>query len=244
MLTKRDLLRSAALAAFSVTTTKSVPASAQTSARWPEVFEAKDIAEEGFIYGLPLVMNYAVMHEFAVDKNSEPVQGAVQRDQQRAPRRYPGRTRRSSRRTATRRTRCSGWICARSRWSSRCRRSRRSRYYAVQLIDGNTYNYGYIGSRATGTEAGRLSRGRPGLERRDARGDQEGLPIDHAVLTRPYPHPALQSRRHAERRENAGWLQGATAFRVPEAARAACRAEDRFPPGHDSGDQRELLPVS
>src|SRR5207244_8024934 len=30
-------------------------------------FEAKAIAEEGFIYGLPLVMNYAVMNEFAVD---------------------------------------------------------------------------------------------------------------------------------------------------------------------------------
>ena len=34
------------------------------------MLEAKDIAEEGFIYGLPLVMNYAVMHEFAVDKHS------------------------------------------------------------------------------------------------------------------------------------------------------------------------------
>jgi hypothetical protein len=30
----------------------------------------------------------------------------------------------------------------------------RSRYYSVQLIDGNTYNFGYIGSRATGSEAG------------------------------------------------------------------------------------------
>ena len=48
--------------------------------------EAKSIAEEGFIYGLPIVMNYAVMYEFAVDKKSRPVQGAVQRDQQRAPR--------------------------------------------------------------------------------------------------------------------------------------------------------------
>jgi hypothetical protein len=28
------------------------------------------------------------------------------------------------------------------------------RYYSVQLIDGNTFNYGYIGSRATGSEAG------------------------------------------------------------------------------------------
>src|ERR1700730_4568235 len=39
-------------------------------AQWPNVFEAKAIAEEGFIYGLPLVMNYAVMYEYAVDKNS------------------------------------------------------------------------------------------------------------------------------------------------------------------------------
>src|SRR3954453_23626088 len=30
----------------------------------------------------------------------------------------------------------------------------RSRYYSVQLIDGNTYNFGYIGSRATGSEPG------------------------------------------------------------------------------------------
>src|SRR4051812_17169545 len=29
--------------------------------------EAKSIAEEGFIYGLPIVMNYAVMYEYAVD---------------------------------------------------------------------------------------------------------------------------------------------------------------------------------
>ena len=28
------------------------------------------------------------------------------------------------------------------------------RYYSVELIDGNTYNYAYIGSRSTGTEAG------------------------------------------------------------------------------------------
>ena len=30
----------------------------------------------------------------------------------------------------------------------------KQRYYSVQLIDGNAYNYGYIGSRATGIEAG------------------------------------------------------------------------------------------
>ncbi len=34
------------------------------------IVETKKIAEEGFIYGLPIVMNYAVMYEFCVDKDS------------------------------------------------------------------------------------------------------------------------------------------------------------------------------
>jgi hypothetical protein len=36
----------------------------------PGIEETKAIAEEGFIYGLPIVMNYAVMYEYAVDRNS------------------------------------------------------------------------------------------------------------------------------------------------------------------------------
>ena len=36
----------------------------------PNLEQTKAIAEEGFIYGLPLVMNYAVMNEFAVDSKS------------------------------------------------------------------------------------------------------------------------------------------------------------------------------
>jgi hypothetical protein len=36
----------------------------------PSIAETKAIAEEAFIYGLPIVMNYAVMQEYAVNKNS------------------------------------------------------------------------------------------------------------------------------------------------------------------------------
>ena len=48
----------------------------------PSIAETKDIAEEGFIYGLPIVMNYAVMYEFCVDKNSGQYKGPVQPDHQ------------------------------------------------------------------------------------------------------------------------------------------------------------------
>ena len=36
----------------------------------PGIAETKAIAEEGFIYGLPIVMNYAVMYEYVVDRSS------------------------------------------------------------------------------------------------------------------------------------------------------------------------------
>jgi len=36
----------------------------------PSIVDTKAIAEEAFIYGLPIVMNYAVMNEFVLDKNS------------------------------------------------------------------------------------------------------------------------------------------------------------------------------
>ena len=60
MLTKRALLHTAALAAITVAASKSVPVLAQRSR--PGFLAAKDIAEEGFIYGLPIVMNCGVMY--------------------------------------------------------------------------------------------------------------------------------------------------------------------------------------
>ena len=90
MLTKRDLLRSAAMTALAATTAKSTPAIAQNKAEWPSLLEAKDIAEEGFIYGLPLVMNYAVMQEFAVDKNSGQFKAPFNEINNHAPCRHPG----------------------------------------------------------------------------------------------------------------------------------------------------------
>ena len=96
MLTKRELLRSAALAAIAASTA-TIPSrrKRRRSAECPGFFKAKDIAEEGFIYGLPIVMNYAVMYEYAVDREFGAVQGPVQSDQERAQRLHLQRHRHS-----------------------------------------------------------------------------------------------------------------------------------------------------
>jgi hypothetical protein len=153
MLTKRDLLRSAALAAITVATTAPVPAGAQAKAEWPDIREAKAIAEEGFIYGLPIVMNYAVMYEYSVDRNSGQFKAPFNQIKNEA-RVFTYKD--TSIVTPNSDTPYSFlWMDLRAEpMVLSVPAVEKGRYYAVQLEDGNTYNYGYIGSRATGTEAG------------------------------------------------------------------------------------------
>ena len=153
MLTKRDLLRSAAVAVITATTAKSIPASAQNKPEWPSLLEAKDIAEEGFIYGLPLVMNYAVMQEFAVDKNSGQFKAPFNEINNQHRVATPEDTAVITPNSDTPYSML--WLDLRAEpMVISVPMIEKDRYYSVQLIDGNTYNYGYIGTRATGTEAG------------------------------------------------------------------------------------------
>lgn len=153
MFTKRDLLRSSAMTALAVAMAKSAPAIAQNKADWPNLLEAKDIAEEGFIYGLPLVMNYAVMQEFAVDKNSGQFKAPFNEINNQHHVSTPEDTAVITPNSDTPYSLL--WLDLRAEpMVISVPMIDKDRYYSVQLIDGNTYNYGYIGTRATGTEPG------------------------------------------------------------------------------------------
>jgi hypothetical protein len=153
MITKRDLLRSAALAAITTTTAQSVPVNAQPSADRPGFFKAKDIAEAGFIYGLPIVMNYAVMYEYAVDRNSGQFKAPFNQIKN-EPNVFTYKD--TAIPTPNSDTPYSFvWMDLRAEpVVLSVPAVDPKRYYSVMLCDGNTYNYGYIGSRATGSEAG------------------------------------------------------------------------------------------
>src|SRR5881296_21292 len=115
--------------------------------------ETKAIAEEGFIYGLPIVMNYAVMYEYAVDKNSGQYKAPFNQINNEA-RVFTYKD--TSDITPNSDTPYSIlWTDLRAEpIVLSVPAVEKSRYYSVMLCDGNTYNYGYIGSRATGNEAG------------------------------------------------------------------------------------------
>jgi hypothetical protein len=132
-----------------------VSALAFTSARAADLApaETKAIAEEGFIYGLPIVMNYAVMYEFSVDtKNSQfkaPFNQLASMHRVTTPEDTAVVTPNSDTPYSTL------WLDLRTEpMVISVPAVPKERYYSVQLIDGNTYNYGYIGSRATGSEPG------------------------------------------------------------------------------------------
>jgi len=119
----------------------------------PGIAEVKVIAEEGFIYGLPIVMNYAVMYEYVVDKNS---------GQWKAPFNQMHNEARVFTYEDTAIVTPNSdtpysllWLDLRAEpMVLSVPAVEKKRYYSVMLCDGNTFNYGYVGSRATGSEAG------------------------------------------------------------------------------------------
>jgi hypothetical protein len=127
--------------------------SSASQAQWPDIREAKAIAEEGFIYGLPIVMNYAVMNEYSVNKNSGQFKAPFNQIKNEA-RVYTYKD--TSIVTPNSDTPYSFlWMDLRAEpMVISVPAVEKARYYAVQLEDGNTFNYGYIGTRSTGSEAG------------------------------------------------------------------------------------------
>src|SRR6266480_1736154 len=181
--------------------------------------ETKAIAEEGFIYGLPIVMNYAVMYEYAVDKNSGQYKAPFNQINNQA-RVFTYKD--TAVITPNSDTPYSIlWLDLRAEpIVLSVPAVEKERYYSVMLCDGNTFNYGYIGSRATGSEAGDYLVVGPDWKGETPARHQESLPLQHAVLGGGLSHPTFQSGGHAERGQDSGWLQSPAALPVSETARA------------------------
>ena len=119
----------------------------------PGIEQVKAIAEDGFVYGLPIVMNYAVMYEYAIDKSSSQFKAPFNQIKNEA-RVFTYED--TSIPTPNSDTPYSFvWMDLRAEpIVLSVPAVDPKRYYSVMLCDGNTYNYGYIGTRATGSGAG------------------------------------------------------------------------------------------
>lgn len=154
MLTKRDLLKTAGFAALTAAAGCAADAG-KGGAERPGFFKARDIAEAGFIFGLPIVMNYAVMYEYIVDRKS---------GQWKAPFNHIFNEARVFTYKDTAIVTPNSDTPYSLLWADlraeplvlTIPKIEAKRYFSVQLCDASTYNYGYIGSRTTGNEGGRF----------------------------------------------------------------------------------------
>src|SRR5437868_15546642 len=150
MLTKRDFLRSTAIAAFAVTTVKPSIVRAQTDI---SPAEARTIAKDAYIYGFPMVDSYRIQHAYFIDaKNPEykgpwnhlvniprvytPADTAIQTPNSDTPYSFIGMDLRAEPLVLT------------------VPLIEKDRYFSIQLIDAYTFNFAYVGSRATGNGGG------------------------------------------------------------------------------------------
>jgi hypothetical protein len=119
----------------------------------PGIAETKAIMEEAYVYGFPMVAAYKAMYEFNVDKSSPQYKigfNQIWNDSQTF---TPKDTAIPTPNSDTPYSMLQAdlraepiVICVPA--------VDKKRYYSVQLVDLYSFNYGYIGSRATGSEAG------------------------------------------------------------------------------------------
>jgi hypothetical protein len=113
----------------------------------------KQIAEEAFIYGFPMVMGYGIMYEYAVDTKSDQYKAPFNKIYNTARVYTPKDTAVITPNSDTPYSFLWADLRAEPLVLS-VPEVEKGRYYSVMLTDMYTCNYGYIGSRATGNGAG------------------------------------------------------------------------------------------
>ena len=151
MLSKRQLLRSAALTAGAIAATKSVPVFAESGI---SLVEARAIAKEAYVYGFPLVDSYRIQYKYFVD-SKDPEFKAPWGQIVNTPRVYtPADTAIQTPNSDT----PYSWLGLDLRtepYVLTVPEVDKKRYYSIQFTDAYTFNIDYAGTSTTGNEIGR-----------------------------------------------------------------------------------------
>jgi hypothetical protein len=130
-----------------------VAISATTASAQPTAEEFKSVAEEAILYGLPMSMYYKIMYEYAINKDSGQFKAPFNTIKNEPTVYTPADTAVVTPNSDT----PYSWLFLdlRAEPVVLCvPEIEKDRYYSVMLTSQYTFNFGYIGSRATGNEAG------------------------------------------------------------------------------------------
>jgi hypothetical protein len=219
--TRRSAIAATTLAALAALS------GASASAQSPEQLkEAQAIAEEAYLYGFPMIVNYEVMYDYAIDRASGQFKAPFNVISNEARVFTPKDTTIVTPNSDTPYSVVA--LDLRAEPIVLCMPEiDKARYCDVQLVDLYTDNYGYMGQPHDRQWRRLLPGDRAGLERRRAARCRRDVPERDAVQHGDLPHPAVRSRRHGQRKKDPGRLQGSDPFRLSGQARSAARAGGR-----------------
>jgi hypothetical protein len=129
------------------------PADAAAGGSKVSLAEYEKIGEEALVYGYPMVKNYGTVYEFFIDKASGQYKGPFNTVHNEARVFTPKDTAIVTPNSDTPYSMLGMDLRAEPIVLS-MPEVEKGRYYTVQLIDMYTFNFGYVGSRATGNKAG------------------------------------------------------------------------------------------
>jgi hypothetical protein len=182
MTMKTTALKSLAYATALVMSSSFSVGQAQTSVT---PAEARAIAKEAYIYGFPMVDSYRIQHAYFVDKNNPeykapwnqlrnfsrvftPEDKAVQTPNSDTPYSFLGMDLRAEPIVLT------------------VPQIEKKRYFSIQLIDAYTFNFNYIGSRATGNDGGSFLIAGPNWKGPTPKGVKRVIRSETELVLAPY----------------------------------------------------------
>jgi hypothetical protein len=190
-----------------------------------EAVSHKDMYKQAYIYGFPLIAAYKAMYEFNINKSNSQYKG-------------PFNTVISDSHTFTPKDTAIVSPNADTPYSMMQADLRaepmvfcvpkidKQRYYSVQLIDLYTFNYGYVGSRATGNDAGCYMVAGPEWKGETPKGIKKVFNSETQFSLLIYRTQLFNPADIANVKKDPDRLHRAAAFVLPQAAPTPCTAGD------------------
>ena len=232
----RTIMSALAIAGGLASVSTSVQAQDVTAA------EARAIAKEAYIYGFPMVDNYRIQHAYFVDtKNPEykapwnqlvniprvytPADTAIQTPNSDTPYSLVGMDLRAEPIVLT------------------VPPIEKDRYFSVQLIDAYTFNFAYIGSRATGNDGGSFLIAGPGWKGETPKGVKKVIRSETEFVLAVYRTQLFNPDDLDNVKKVQAGYKARAALGVSRPARASGRAGDRLHQAADAGRREDVARV-
>jgi len=147
--------------------------------------EAREIAKDAYVYGFPMVDSYRIQHSYFVDRNN-PEFKAPWNQLRNIPRVYTPADKAIQTPNSDTPYSMVGMDLRAEPMILTVPPIAKDRYYSIQLIDAYTFNFAYIGSRATGNDGGSFLIAGPGWKGEAPKGVKEVIQSETEFVIAAY----------------------------------------------------------